>query len=122
MKAYEESFAGFTKLADHDRLDNYKTLIEVAKAFIDANTKDAHFAIILAKEILYHRSLMGSSKAYEMAVDLDRELAILSLQIARIAFPFPSKELIPFLESVKYYTTGASLSNLEEEMDRIKSQ
>lgn len=103
------------------KLNSWKELISICHDFINSNNKDQKLAKELAMLIYRHRGIMGSSKAYEDAFDIEIELVKLQLSIARIAF-VNSEELIPFLNDAVYYASFDSDVKLKLSLiDEIKS-
>jgi hypothetical protein len=111
-------FTDYQDLPDFEKLDNYNLLIEIASDFLQKDSHDKAQAIELAKAIQIHRELMGSSKKYEMAVDIDKQLATLGLDVARIAYG-TNVELLPYLEGVLYYSVDDKKRQLVEEIQNI---
>lgn len=79
-------------------------MVAIAERFLEAPDREIQVANKIVGAIVAQRSLMGASKAYEGAVDLDVDLLLLGLQIARIAFG-KTEELIGILEDGLYYST-----------------
>ena len=121
MGDYKTVFSKYLSFSLHDRLDQHSLLRESARLFLDSGDADTIFAHELAHQIFVHRSIMGASKAYESAALLDKELALLSLNVARVAHD-KSGEIIPYLEEVIYYSTGEEKKLLELELKQLQSQ
>lgn len=93
----------FNSLDYKDQLSNWRELLSMANDFINSEKKETELAKELAETIYYHRSLMGSSKAYEGATDIDVDLCEVSLAIARLAYG-NSNKLKDYLEAALYYS------------------
>jgi hypothetical protein len=99
----EERIDCFLAMDYKKRLDSWEELLLLSKDFIKREIKNKELAKKIAEAILSQRSLMGSSKAYESAFEIDTDLLFVSIPIARIAFG-KSKYLIDFLNSGIYYS------------------
>ncbi len=106
------------------RLNNWVELLSIGREFNVAGSTDIRLAKKIAVAILNHRSLMGSSKAYESAFEIDTDLLEVSVPIARVAFG-KTKPLTPFLESAIYYSRSLpqkfNKELLEREVNEIKA-
>lgn len=92
----------FLKLNHTEQLDSWQELFNVGNDFLNTNCSDLELAKKLASAIKFHRSLMGSSKAYESATDIDIKLCQIATRIARIGFG-TTEDLLDFLKSELYY-------------------
>lgn len=121
----QERLNYFLSLDHKIRLDSWEQLLSIGREFININNRDKVLAKKIAEEILYHRSLMGSSKAYESAFEIDVNLLEVSIPIARIAYG-KTKPLIDFLKSGIYYSdvrpTKFNKELLEREITEIKKE
>jgi hypothetical protein len=99
----EERIDCFLAMDYKKRLDSWGELLSLSKDFIDCKINNKELAKRIAEAILNHRLLMGSSKAYESAFEIDTDLLYISIPIARIAYG-KSKHLIEFLNSGIYYS------------------
>ena len=113
----------FLSLNPIEMLNEWKELLSIGNEFVEGNYDDEKLARKIADAILSHRSLMGSSKAYEAAFDIDTDLLEVSIPIARIAYG-KTKPLISFLKSGIYYSTVLpnrfDKAQLQEEIENIQ--
>ncbi|WP_207426685.1 hypothetical protein [Pedobacter sp. SYSU D00535] len=90
---------------------------------MDQEVFDTQLAMTIARAIFSHRSIMGSSKAYEGATDIDILLCEVSTPIVRLAYG-KDLRLIPFLKSELYYSNYPERFNrttLELEIEEIRA-
>jgi hypothetical protein len=99
----EIRLCNFLELEHASRLSQWQDLMNIAKEFLQHPTDNKKFAKQLAEAIHYHRSLMGSSKAYEGATELDMQFCKLATPIARIGFG-NAPPLIDYLKAELYYS------------------
>jgi hypothetical protein len=92
----------FRDLPAAERLDSWRELTGISNDFIQRFVKDSELGISIAETIDFHRSLLGSSKAYEDATEIDIELCNLGLRIARLVYGKTSA-LKKFIVAALYY-------------------
>jgi hypothetical protein len=93
----------FLELDYKKQLDSWQELLSIGEDFLKTNNQEKELAEKIAATIFYHRSLMGSSKTYESAFEIDTGLLSVSIPIARIAYE-QSKPLVEYLKSGIYYS------------------
>lgn len=96
---------GFKKLETKAQLDQWELLLKFHSQILEISDPKEMIESARALSILMynHRMLMASSKAYEGATNIDKELCKKSLELAKIGFENQA-ELIPFLEDSIYYS------------------
>ena len=99
----EERITAFLNLDHKIQLDSWEELLSIGNDFLKFDNKNSLLAKKIAESILYHRSLTGSSKAYESAFEIDTDLLFVSIPIARIAYN-KSKSLKEFIMAGIYYS------------------
>ena len=99
----EKRIKEFLELNHKNRLDSWKELLLIGEEFVGLKSDNQSLAKVIADAILDHRSLMGSSKAYESATEIDLALCEVCTPIDRIAYK-NSRLLIEFLKSDLYYS------------------
>jgi hypothetical protein len=99
----EERIDSFLAIDYKKQLDSWEELLLIGETFIKTNNPDRELAKKIAEAILHHRSLMGSSRAYESAFEIDANLLEISIPIARIAYN-KTKPIVIFLKSGIYYS------------------
>ena len=118
----EERINAFIALDHKLQLDSWEDLLAIGTDFLTSGNHDKALAKKIAEAILYHRHLMGSSKAYESAFEIDTKLLFMSIPIARIAYG-KNKSLIEFLKSGIYYSDVLpyrfNKNDLEKELKEI---
>src|SRR4051812_46475315 len=92
----------YSNLNTHDQLNAWEDLSKIAEDFLNSQEAPCILGKEIAHTIHFHRDLMGSSKQYESAFDIEIKLLKLSLDIARRCLG--GQEKIPFLEHALYYS------------------
>lgn len=85
-----------------NQMDHWQDFIRISEE-IKSNKGPVELARRMALQISDLRSLMGSSKKYESATEIDAKLCDAALSMARIGFQ--GMELKPYLESALYYSS-----------------
>jgi hypothetical protein len=98
----EEQIKSFEYLNPKDQMDNWNQLLELSKSVL-MNDPRIDYCKKLSVIGFQIRQLMGSSKAYESATNIDLQLCKTSLELAKIGFN-NDKSLIPFLDDAIYYS------------------
>ncbi|MDI1354775.1 MAG: hypothetical protein PSX36_07650 [bacterium] len=119
----KEKLLAFSTLSVQTRMDAWQDLLGIGQEFISTKSNDPELAKDIAFALHRHRGVMGSSKAYEGATEIDIQLLDVSIIIARIAFG-NTLPLAQFLKDAKYYSlyypTKYDASKIDRELSGLK--
>jgi hypothetical protein len=120
MNQSDQILESYLSLPQNERLEKANLLLDAATIFLTSSQTDIVLAKRIYSEIMFHRQLMGMSKKYEMATELDKALVTAALNLGRIAFRKDLKELVAILEAAEYYEQGDKKLTLKKEIETIK--